>query len=124
MNTKPDTPPLTFEQFDDLYRRRLADDDRPTAYLAYVRAEAEVEQQYGARRYKNHQTFMAARANRRRASHLSTGEGGRGGEAGKVPINCQFCDTELYRVPRGDLRTIIPHTCQACIFEIRKMIAE
>ena len=122
MSTKPDIPPLTFEQFDDLYRRRLADADRPTAYLAYVRAEAEVEEQYGARRYKNHQTFMAARANRRRSS-ASPLEGGRGGD-GKVPIICQFCDTELYRVPRGDLRTIIPHTCPGCIFEIRKMITE
>lgn len=115
--------PLTFEQFDDIYRARLGDADRPTAYVAYVRAEAQVEETYGIRRYKNHQTFMAARTNRR-ARSASPDEPNRVGESpvGKTPIKCQLCDTELYLVPRGDLRTIIPHFCEGCRDEIKKLI--
>lgn len=118
MNTSTTTP-ITFEQFDAIYRARLGDDDQPSCYLAYVRAESQVEAQYGERRYKNYQTFVATRT---RLSRRENGQKNVVTNSAKVPINCQLCDTELYTVPRGDLRTIIPHFCEGCREEIRKLI--
>lgn len=122
MSTKPPTAtpptaPITFEAFEAMYRARLGDPDQPSCYVAYVRAEAQVEQEYGARRYKNYATFVATRtrnARREPTAPAATGS--------KVPVKCHICDNDLYLVPRGDLRTIIPHICDTCRDEIRKII--
>lgn len=121
MNTKPPGAPaatiITFEAFEALYRSRLGDPDRPSCYVAYVRAEAQVEQEYGARRYKNYATFVATRT--RNAKREPTAPAATGS---KVAVKCHICDNDLYHVPRGDLRTIIPHICDGCRDEIRKLI--
>ena len=118
MSKQPTTTtnhPITFEQFDAIYRARLGDADHPSCYVAYVRAEAQVEAQYGERRYKNYPTYVATRTrNARRDTPPPIG--------GQIHIKCQLCDTILYHVPRGDLRTIIPHFCESCMEEIKKLI--
>ncbi len=124
MNTTTAPPPLTLEQFEEIYQKYLGPPHYKTAYFAYLDAEAEVERTHGERKYKNHQSFMSARTNRNRRS-ASPIDGGKGGEQqshGKVPIKCQICTAELYHVPRGDFRTIIPHICDGCRDEIRKLI--
>lgn len=113
--TQPITP-ISFDEFDAIYRAHLGDDDRPSCYVAYVRAESEVEKWHGERRYKNYATFVATRTRYARRENTQQQN------AGKVPIKCQICDTELFTVPRGDLRTIIPHFCEVCRDEIRKLI--
>ena len=120
MNTTTAPPSLTLEQFEEIYQKYLGPPHYKTAYLAYLDAEAEVERTHGERKYKNHQSFMSARTNRNRRDAASPSNGGVGG--GKVAVKCQICTAELYHVPRGDLRTIIPHICEACRDEIRKLI--
>lgn len=122
--TPPEAPAktgatITFDQFDALYRAHLGDHDHPSCYVAYVRAEAEVEERHGARRWKNYETFVATRTRYARQSDTAKNTQN---NPGKVPVKCQICDTELFHVPRGDLRTIIPHICDACRDEIRKLI--
>lgn len=109
--------PITFEQFEAIYRRHLADPDQPSCYVAYVRAEAEVEAQYGERRYKNYPTFVSTRTrlSRRTENNIVI-------NSAKIPIKCYICNNELFHVARGDFRTMIPHICEACRDEIRKLI--
>lgn len=110
-------PPITFEQFDTIYRARLADADQPSCYVAYVRAEAEVETLYGVRRYKNYATFVATRTRQTRRNNGSDGP-----IASQIAIKCKICDNTLFTVPSGDLRTLIPHICEGCRDKIRKII--
>ena len=139
MSKQPTTPPhpVTFDEFDALYRAHLADTDAPSCYIAYCRAEDDVHNRTGARRWKNYQTFVNTRTRRNReqkSSAASPLEGGRGGgpTAGqknvlnnhsRTEIKCQLCDTPLYTVPRGDLRTIIPQMCAGCIGKVKNLIA-
>lgn len=122
-----DAHPLSFDDFMALYQQHLGDPDRPNCYTAYVRAEADAVALHGRRRYANDKTFRntMSRHNTAAKRNASPIEGGRGAEqrnTGKVPIKCQLCESELYQVPRGDLRTIIPHFCEGCRDEIRKLI--
>jgi len=110
---------ITFDQFDALYRAHLGDPDQPSCYTAYIRAEDDVVQQYGERRYKNYPSYVSARTNRRAREKEA---GATTNTTGKIPIKCHICTAELFTVPRGDLRTIIPHICDGCRDEIRKLI--
>lgn len=112
---------IPFEEFDAIYRAHLADPDQPSCYVAYVRAEAEVEKRTGARRWRNYPTFISARTRHRRKNTADAPEKNAVNISG-VPIKCQICSTELYRVPRGDIRTLIPQTCRECIAEMKKLI--
>lgn len=115
--------PITFEEFDAIYRARLGDPDQPSCYVAYVRAEAQVEKEYGERRYKNHASYMAARSQRRtRDTGAQESPPIDSKAVNIVTINCQICTTQMFTVPRGDLRTIIPHICEGCKDELRKLI--
>ena len=129
--------PVTFDEFDAIYRAHLADEDRPKCETAYLRTEADIFTRTGARRWKNYQTFVNTRTrrNREQKNGAPTIDGGRGGDAmadkknavpnySKTEIKCQFCDTVLYTVPRGDLRTIIPQMCAGCIGKVKNLIAE
>ena len=55
--TKKDAHPCTAAEFEALYFAHLSAPDQPTAYNAYLRAEAAVMLQYGDRKYKNYDTF-------------------------------------------------------------------
>lgn len=69
---KKNEHPISFETLEALYLERLADDDRPTCYIAYCRAEAEIERRAGARKLKSYSTFrtMLWRSRQRRKKHL------------------------------------------------------
>lgn len=126
------TPCASYEAFEAQYLHHLADPDRPTAYLAYCRAEAWHQRTYdGRRRYANHKAFrntMSRHKTLKKAqSSLAPLPRVLGGNSlvktnTQVPINCQICNAELYRVPRGDIRTIIPHTCNTCIEKVKNLI--
>lgn len=111
----------TYDEFKTRYLHHLGDPDRPNGYTAYCRAEADHVARHGGRRYANHKTFrntMSRHDTQRRQATTTTPTTG----TGLVPINCQICDTELHRVPRNDLRTIIPHFCEDCRTELKKLI--
>ena len=63
MSKQPTTPPhpVTFDEFDALYRAHLADTDAPSCYIAYCRAEDDVHNRTGARPWKNYQTLVNTR---------------------------------------------------------------
>lgn len=108
---------ITFEEFEAIYRSHLADADQPSCYVAYVRAEAEVEATYGERRYKNYPTFVATRTrvSRRTENNVVI-------NSGKIAVKCYICNMDIFHVTRGDIRTMIPHICEGCRDEIRKLI--
>lgn len=54
---KKNEHPLSFADFEVLYLCHLAADDRPTCYVAYSRAEADVAAQWGQRKLNNYNTF-------------------------------------------------------------------
>lgn len=110
--------PLTFDEFEALYQKHLGAPDQPTCYMAYIRAESEHTAGTGDRRYKNYATFVATRTRNNRNIRATP----ENNTSAKVTVKCQLCDGELYRVPRGDLRTIIPHFCEGCREEIKKLI--
>lgn len=118
----------TYEDFEAQYHRHLADPDRPSAYIAYCRAEAWHQAQHGQRRYADHKSFRntMSRYNTQKKSQIPTAQPPAAlvatAATGKVYICCQICSERMYLVPRGDLRTIIPHTCQDCIEKFRKLI--
>lgn len=118
MSTKHSLPPLTFDEFEALYQKHLGAPDQPTCYMAYIRAESEHTAGTGDRRYKNYATFVATRTRNNRNIRATP----ENNTSAKVAVKCQLCDGELYRVPRGDLRTIIPHFCEGCREEIKKLI--
>ena len=134
--TPPAPPhPVTFDEFDAIYRAHLADDDRPKCETAYLRAEADIFTRTGARRWKNYQTFVNTRTRRNReqkngAASPSPAEALAKAGTKNTPhhharteIKCQLCPTTIATVPRGDLRTIIPQICPACIEKIKNLIA-
>lgn len=51
------THPIPFEAFYTEYLNQLGAEDRPSAYLAYVRTEAHFATDDFPRRYINHATF-------------------------------------------------------------------
>lgn len=51
--------PITFEAFYAEYVNQLGHDDRPSAYIAYVRTEAHFATEAFPRRYTNHATFQS-----------------------------------------------------------------
>ncbi len=137
MSKQPTTPtaPVTFDEFDAIYRAHLADPDTPSCYIAYCRAESDHEQSTGARRWKNYQTFVNTRTRRNReqkngAASPSPAEALAKAGTKNTPhhharteIKCQLCPTTIATVPRGDLRTIIPQICGNCIEKIKNLIA-
>lgn len=68
---KKNEHPLSFEEFEALYLEHLSDDDRPTCYIAYCRAEGFAVRKFGHRRAANYHTFRTmlwrARARRKAA---------------------------------------------------------
>lgn len=62
---------VSFEHLEALYIRHLGDDDRPSCYTAYCRAEAVIFDETGARKCKNYHTFrtMLWRFRRRKKQH-------------------------------------------------------
>jgi len=119
-----DPHPVAYESFEALYLRHLADTDRPSCYVAYCRAEAEMVSEHGRRRYANHKAFRntMSRRNARQKTEDKPEEKKRVNIYGRENIKCQLCDIVLYTVPRGDLRTIIPQTCQICTDRLRRVI--
>lgn len=123
--------PVTFDEFDAIYRAHLADEDRPKCETAYLRAEADIFTRTGARRWKNYQTFVNTRTRRNReqknaapaVAEAIAGKKNVVPNYGRTEIKCQLCDTTLYTVPRGDLRTIIPQMCAGCIGKVKNLIA-
>ena len=65
---KKNEHPVAFETLESLYMERLADKDRPSGYIAYCRAEAEIERIAGRRKLKSYNTFrtMLWRSRRRK----------------------------------------------------------
>lgn len=133
MSKQPTTPPhpVTFDEFDALYRAHLADADAPSCYIAYCRAEDDIHHRTGARRWKNYQTFVNTRTRRNRdqknaspaVAETTPGKKNVLNNPTRTEIKCQLCDTTLYTVPRGDLRTIIPQMCAGCIGKVKNLIA-
>lgn len=118
------THPVTFEEFKAVYLEHLGDPDNPNCHIAYMRAEADMVTIHGQRRYANHKTFrntMSRYDSARRTAAQPNPENPQK-NTWQIPIKCQICETELYRVPRGDLRTIIPHFCEECRVEIKRLI--
>ena len=64
--------PITFEQFENMYLERLSDPDRPSCYIAYCRAEAEIVRLTGSKKLKSYHTFrtMLWRSRSRRKKHI------------------------------------------------------
>lgn len=54
---KKNEHPLSFSDFEVIYLCHLAADDRPTCFVAYCRAEADVVSRYGERKLKSYNTF-------------------------------------------------------------------
>lgn len=69
---KKNEHPISFEQFEMLYLEHLSDQDRPTCFVAYLRAEAEIVRQTGAKKLKSYNTFrtMLWRSRSRRKKQL------------------------------------------------------
>lgn len=51
---------LPLPDFIRLYQDHLGAADRPSCYIAYCRAEADMERDHGRRRYANFHTFHAS----------------------------------------------------------------
>ena len=49
--------PIPFDRMEEMYLRHLGDDDRPSCYMAYCRAESAIIAQTGRRKFKSYQTF-------------------------------------------------------------------
>lgn len=65
---KKNEHPTPFEELELIYLQRLSDSDRPTCYMAYCRAEAEIVERTGSRKLNSYDTFrtMLWRSRRRR----------------------------------------------------------
>lgn len=65
---KKNEHPLSFADFEVIYLCHLSADDRPTCFIAYCRAEADVINRYGDRKLKSYNTFrtMLCRSRGRR----------------------------------------------------------
>ena len=51
------TYPVSFDEFYSTYIEKLADEDKPSTYVAYCRTEAQFSTDQYPRRYANHNTF-------------------------------------------------------------------
>lgn len=54
---KKNEHPVPFERLEALYLEHLADTDRPSCYVAYCRAEAEIVAETGARKLASYECF-------------------------------------------------------------------
>lgn len=54
--------PMSFDRFLALYYLHLSASDRPSCFIAYCRAEAEVVRQTGERRYANYNAFKVTKS--------------------------------------------------------------
>lgn len=57
--------PIPFERMETFYLEHLADDDRPSCYVAYCRAESRIVKQSGKRKFKNYAAFRVMLCRRR-----------------------------------------------------------
>lgn len=59
---------IPFHLFEELYMTYLTAGDRPTCYVAYIRAEADMVQQFGCKRHSSYVSFrnILCRQRRRR----------------------------------------------------------
>lgn len=61
---------ISFELFERIYLEYLMAGDRPTCYVAYLRAESEVFRQFGAKRHKTYVSFRNVLCRHRRRRRL------------------------------------------------------
>lgn len=53
----PKRHPCSVAEFDAIYQQHWRAADQPLRYIAYLRAEADVEREHGARKYKSFESF-------------------------------------------------------------------
>lgn len=54
---KKNEHPIAFEHLKKLYLKHLSDDDNPTCYTAYCRAEADIVEEVGFRKLSSYGSF-------------------------------------------------------------------